>query len=100
MTADELKEMFGDATDKELGARFGRKEGAVSAWRKNGVPASIEMKAREMLEVGGNKGNGRIARKRRDRIDLGYKAGLPQLVEDSTRNRDAASSILASGSTK
>jgi len=50
MTADELKRLFGVETDEELGEHFGRKGGAVSAWRKSGsVPPGIELKARELL---------------------------------------------------
>lgn len=47
LTVDDLKRMYGVKEDQELAPIFGRKKGAVSAWRANGVPASIEMKARE-----------------------------------------------------
>lgn len=50
-TADSLKEKLKCKTDAELGAIFGRGDKAVSVWRKNGLPASIERKAREILSV-------------------------------------------------
>lgn len=49
ITVDELKVLFGVREDQELGPFFGRGKGAVSAWRRKGVPASIEIKARELL---------------------------------------------------
>lgn len=48
--------------------------------------------------AGGNKGSGRIQRKNRDRKEFGYKAGLPQLVEDLTRNQVAVGSTPTSSS--
>lgn len=49
MTVDDLKRMFNVVEDQELAPIFGRKKGAVSAWRKSGVPAAIEVKARDIL---------------------------------------------------
>ena len=48
MTVDELKELFNVVEDQDLGPLFGRGKAAVSAWRKSGVPASIELKALEL----------------------------------------------------
>jgi len=41
--------MFDVVEDQELAPIFGRKKGAVSAWRKSGVPAAIEKRANELL---------------------------------------------------
>lgn len=49
ITVDELKKMFNVSEDQELAPIFDRKKGAVSVWRKKGVPASIERKARQMM---------------------------------------------------
>ena len=49
MTVDELKKLFCVDTDEKLGAHFDRKGGAVSAWRKKGLPPSIELKANKLL---------------------------------------------------
>jgi phage repressor protein C with HTH and peptisase S24 domain len=45
VTVDDLKEWFDVREDQDLGPIFGRKKGAVSVWRKNGVPANIERMA-------------------------------------------------------
>ncbi len=51
MTVDDLKKLFGVKEDQELAPIFGRKKGAVSVWRKNGVPASIQIKAKEIKQL-------------------------------------------------
>ncbi len=48
-TVDELKKRFGVKEDKDLAPIFCRGKGAVSVWRKKGVPSSIELLARELL---------------------------------------------------
>ena len=49
LTVDDLKQMFGVSEDQELAPIFGRKKGAVSVWRKSGVPASIERMASDLV---------------------------------------------------
>ena len=49
ITVDELKKRFGAIEDQDLGPIFGRKKGAVSVWRKTGVPANIERMAATLL---------------------------------------------------
>ena len=48
-TVDGLKERFGVKEDKDLAPIFCRGKGAVSVWRRKGVPPSIELLARELL---------------------------------------------------
>jgi phage repressor protein C with HTH and peptisase S24 domain len=51
VTVDDLKEMFGVTDDQDLGPIFNRKKGAVSVWRKTGVPANIERVAMRLIEA-------------------------------------------------
>lgn len=44
MDVKQLKTLLNVTTDEELGALFGRKGGAVSVWRKKGIPPSIKEK--------------------------------------------------------
>lgn len=55
MTVDDLKEMFSVKDDQDLCPVFDRKKAAISGWRKTGVPASIERKAKRLLEKQGSK---------------------------------------------
>lgn len=48
-TADSLKYKLGCKDDSELGAIFGRTGGAVSVWRKRGLPPAIEKRAKEIM---------------------------------------------------
>ena len=60
ITVDRLKELFEVREDQDLAPVFGRKKGAVSVWRKTGVPAAIERRASELLAMRGiamNTGN-------------------------------------------
>jgi len=52
-TADSLKKIFDCKDDAELGELFGRTGGAVSVWRKKGLPAAIEKKAYEIMRERG-----------------------------------------------
>lgn len=49
-TADTLRIKFDCKDDAALGALFGRTGGAVSVWRKKGLPASIEKRAAELMK--------------------------------------------------
>ena len=51
MTVDDLKKLFGVKEDQELAPIFDRKKGAVSVWRKTGIPPSIQLKAHEMMAI-------------------------------------------------
>lgn len=48
MLVDDLMKMFDCDSDAALGRVFGRKKGAVSVWRSKGVPAAIQVKAKEI----------------------------------------------------
>jgi len=50
ITVDELKARFKVKEDQDLGPIFGRKKGAVSVWRKQGVPPNIELMAATLLK--------------------------------------------------
>jgi len=52
-SVDDLKRLFGVREDQELADIFKRSPGAVSNWRKTGVPASIERRADELLKERG-----------------------------------------------
>lgn len=47
MNVENLREIFGVKTDKELGVIFNRGEKAISAWRRNGVPSSVLLAAEQ-----------------------------------------------------
>lgn len=50
MDVDELKKLFKVNDDKDLAPIFNRKDrSVVSKWRKTGIPAGIEKKAKELL---------------------------------------------------
>lgn len=53
MTADSLREIFGCKDDVELGKIFNRSGSVVSVWRIKGLPASIERRARELMQERG-----------------------------------------------
>ena len=48
MDVKQLKTLLNVTTDEELGALFGRKGGAVSVWRKKGIPSFPDIKDRTM----------------------------------------------------
>ncbi len=48
-TADSLKILFGCKHDEDLGKLFHRGAKAVSAWRRNGLPAAIKVRAEEII---------------------------------------------------
>jgi|GEM_PF-3820317 len=50
ITVDELKKIFNVIEDQELAPIFNRGKGAISVWRKSGVPPTIELKARELTK--------------------------------------------------
>ena len=50
LTVDELKVKLNLTEDLELAKAFGITKQAVSNWRVNGVPAKIELKARDMID--------------------------------------------------
>lgn len=49
MTVDELKKIFGVKEDQDLAPIFDRKKGAISVWRRSGIPAIIERRALELM---------------------------------------------------
>lgn len=51
ISVDELKIKFGVNEDKELADKLGRTPGAVSNWRKLGIPANIERMANMLLDA-------------------------------------------------
>jgi hypothetical protein len=49
ITIDFLKEKFGVKDDQDLAIELGKTPGAISKWRKSGIPANAERKALEIL---------------------------------------------------
>jgi hypothetical protein len=49
ITVDELKKYFSVTEDQDLAPLFNRKKGAVSTWRRSGVPPGIERRAFELM---------------------------------------------------
>lgn len=48
-TADSLRKLFDCRDDNDLGRLFNRSGGAVSVWRKKGLPPAIEKRAYELM---------------------------------------------------
>jgi hypothetical protein len=53
LTVDFLKEKLGVKDDKDLADILGKTPGAISNWRKSGIPAIVERKAIALLKERG-----------------------------------------------
>lgn len=53
ITIEFLKNKFEVSDDKDLAEILGRSPGAISNWRKTGIPAAIERKAYKIMEERG-----------------------------------------------
>lgn len=53
LSVDDIKAFFKVREDQELAPIFGRTPGAISTWRKSGVPAGIERRTYEIMRERG-----------------------------------------------
>jgi len=53
LSVDDIKAFFKVREDQELAPIFGRTPGAISTWRKSGVPAGIERRTYEIMKERG-----------------------------------------------